>query len=334
MLNKIITALLISAQLLSSSAYIGDNIKNFNSSPQTQTQAETHHLIMPSKFATKDEGIEFFKNNKNYYSKLNQTDLNWRMCKKGAKLDEYKKFALKQVEDFEDEETLYYMERLGEIQDSLNALGYDYKLDKQIIFVKTTMKEEMDAAGYTFDNYIFLSDWIYKLYLKEGDDANSYINSILAHEIFHVLTRNDPSFREKMYKAIDFEIGDEPEFSDEVKKQLVTNPDVEKYDCYSYFTHNNQKKKGTIVSYYTSDYLKDEYVFDHIDAGIVFYDEPNKIYPVDEIPDFYDVVGKNTDYVIAAEECMADNFSFALSYDPNYDYKDPEIIEYIIKNLK
>ena len=313
--------------------YLPENelIQEINSDKQKET--DVAYRSIPFKFGSKEECIDFFKQNDKYYNSLTQTDLNWRMRKKGASVEEYKKYAYGEILDFSDEETLYFMERLGAVQDKLNALGYNYTLDKQIVFFKTTTCEEMDAGAYTFENYVFLGEWLYDYYKEHGEDINDYVEEVLAHEIFHVLTRNDPDFRAKIYKAINFEIGEEPDFSKEVNAQLLSNPDVEKFDCYSYFTLNGKKKKGTVVSYFSSDYVEDEEAFDYIYPGIVFYDEPNKIYPAEEIPDFYEVLGKNTDYVIAAEECIADNFSFAVVKGMNDDYNDPQIIEYIIKVL-
>ncbi len=59
-------------------------------------------------------------------------------------------------------------------------------------------------------------------------------------------------------------------------------------------------------------------------------------YRVDEVPDFWDVVGRNTDYAEDPEEIMAENFSYAiLSLDDGYeDYENPEILEGIIDYLK
>ena len=312
-------------------AISSDKIKENDTS---DVSSDIAHRAIPFKFGTKDECIEFFKQNDKYYNLLNQTDLNWRMRKIGATVEEYKNYALGEALDFTDEETLYYIERLAGVQDKLNALGYDYTLDKQIVFFKTTTQEEMDSGAYTFENCIFLGEWLYDYYKENGEDINNYVEEVFAHEIFHVLTRNDPEFRAKMYKAIGFEIGEEPDFSSEVKARLVSNPDVEKFDCYSYFTLNGEKKKGTVVSYYSSDYTDGENAFDYICPGIVFYDEPDKIYPAEDISDFYDVLGKNTDYVIAAEECMADNFSFAVVEGLDGDYNEPQIIEYIVSELR
>ena len=55
-----------------------------------------------------------------------------------------------------------------------------------------------------------------------------------------------------------------------------------------------------------------------------------------DVPDFWDVVGRNTDYVEDPEEAMASNFWLAFkSLDDGYaDYKSPEILERIIDCLK
>ena len=60
------------------------------------------------------------------------------------------------------------------------------------------------------------------------------------------------------------------------------------------------------------------------------------VYRVDEVDDFWDVVGRNTDYVEDPEELMATNFANALLYlDTGYgSFKTPEMLEAIIACLK
>ncbi|MBQ7564672.1 MAG: hypothetical protein IJT16_11870 [Lachnospiraceae bacterium] len=59
--------------------------------------------------------------------------------------------------------------------------------------------------------------------------------------------------------------------------------------------------------------------------GLVPIDSPDRIVPIDEVPDFFDVVGYNTGYAIAAEEVLADNFSFAVTYGMYPDYPNKAI---------
>lgn len=67
--------------------------------------------------------------------------------------------------------------------------------------------------------------------------------------------------------------------------------------------------------------------FDFNEAVLVPIDALDTYYPVEEVPDFWDVVGRNTDYVFAPEECMADNFGFTVVYGlDGKDYQTPQLI--------
>ena len=60
-------------------------------------------------------------------------------------------------------------------------------------------------------------------------------------------------------------------------------------------------------------------------------------YTPEQAENFDEVFGTNTDYVIDPEECMADNFSYALTYGMSgpdgKGYPNPEIIEGILEIL-
>ena len=64
-------------------------------------------------------------------------------------------------------------------------------------------------------------------------------------------------------------------------------------------------------------------------------DNLSEIYYKDDASDFWEVIGKNTEYVTAAEECIADNFAFAILFGKNgIKYNSPEIIANIIEYMK
>ena len=68
-----------------------------------------------------------------------------------------------------------------------------------------------------------------------------------------------------------------------------------------------------------------------VDGSDVYYER-------EQASNFDEVFGKNTGYVIDPEECMADNFSYAMLYgmkgDDGKGYPNPEIIQGIIDYLK
>ena len=67
---------------------------------------------------------------------------------------------------------------------------------------------------------------------------------------------------------------------------------------------------------------------------LVPVDGTDKYYTTGQASNFDDVFGRNTPYTCDPEECLADNFSYAMTYgiegiDKN-GYPDPEIIQGII----
>lgn len=73
------------------------------------------------------------------------------------------------------------------------------------------------------------------------------------------------------------------------------------------------------------------------DSGqvLVPIDATDTNYDVNTVPDFWEQVGRNTEYVFAPEECLADNFSYAITYGlDGKEYKTPELIQKIITTLQ
>ena len=86
---------------------------------------------------------------------------------------------------------------------------------------------------------------------------------------------------------------------------------------------------------YVEDYTEDAgSFFTHIHPALLPIETQDRFIMSDEVPDFYKVVGENTGYVIAAEECMADNFCYAVVYGKKgfegNGYATPEIIDGIL----
>ncbi|MCR4654975.1 MAG: hypothetical protein K5770_01880 [Lachnospiraceae bacterium] len=196
------------------------------------------------------------------------------------------------------------------------------------------MMEEPGAGAYTHANEIYISEnWLEAVHDNEERYREAFDDTI-AHEVFHVLTRNDRNFKENMYRLIGFTLdSSEPDFSPEVRERILANPDVESYDAHATFTINGEPTDGVIVSYFDGDYKDGRVMLDSVKTGVVPVDKPDRIVPIEEIPDFYDVVGHNTDYVIAAEEVLADNFSYAMTYGKDADYANPELIEGMLEYL-
>ncbi len=277
-----------------------------------------------------EEGTKTLLANMDYYNGMNENDICLRMGKKDASLEEYLDFTVAQVQEPTEEEKKAIEDSLERIAQKLHDAGYNYPLSDQVKFIITTMVEESGASAYTHGEEIYLQKDFVDMGASKNREAQAYFDETMAHEIFHVLSRNLPDFRENMYRVIGFTVDEEePAFSDKVRKQILSNPDVEKYDCHATFTINGKKTDGVVVTYMEGDYKEGDTFFKVAKPGIVPIDNPTRIIPIDQVSDFSEVMGENTDYVIAAEECLADNFSYAINYGVDGGYPNPEIIEAI-----
>lgn len=279
---------------------------------------------IPYRFASASEGIELRMANTDYFENMTQNDLDYRVGKLGATLEEMKAIAQEQGDEFTDAEKQGIEETMARIEERFEEIGFDYPSDLEIIFVKNKMKDEYGAVAYTHQNQIYL----------EGDNLDFMISipgmldGTIAHELFHILSRNNPEFRQQIYAVLGFTIAQEPEFSPEIRSILASNPDVEAFDSYAMFDINGQMTKCAVVTLLKSPYSEGAYLVDNFSTGIVPYDAPDTYYTIDQVSNFWDVFGQNSNYVIAAEEGIADNFASAVVYGMDgREYKNPEIIQ-------
>lgn len=291
--------------------------------------------------ASLSEGQQLIVANTDYYNSLTQMDMDWRMGKTGAKKDELTDFARSCVQEFTDKEKEIIDHSIAFIENKLHKMGAVLPFPKDdIVFVKTSMKEECDAGGYTHKTEIYLGASV--LALPEKDSI--FIHQLIAHELFHCLTRNSPEFRRGMYKLIGFTVMEKDlVFSPAIQDKILTNPDVEHIDNYAEFTINGEKRKCELVVLYTktweeaaAEFGKEKAIFFYFNQCVLVpIDQLDIFYPIADVPDFWDVVGRNTPYVFAPEECLADNFAFAVIYGTDgYEYKSPQLISDIVDYLK
>ena len=291
-------------------------------------------------FASMAEGQKLLAENTEYYNSLNQNDIEWRMRKTGATLDELKAFAQTCVRDFTDEEKAVVVDAMEFIEGKLQSMGATLPFPKEdIVFVKTTMQEESDAGAYTHKTDIYLGE----LLLWYGFNYPNYFREVIAHELFHCLTRNSPEFRHQMYRLIGFTVtGTDYVFAPDIQNKILSNPDVEHIDNYAEFTINGVKRNCELITIYSKTWAEasaeagdNASFFNFFQTVLVPVDELDTYYSTDEVTDFWDVVGKNTTYVFAPEECLADNFAFAVVYGlDGMTYNTPQLIADIINLLK
>ena len=134
--------------------------------------------------------------------------------------EEYLKFVGQNVVDWPDAQRKSIQTALAAIQPGLEALKPP--LPKTVYLIKTTGKEEGGSA-YTRGPAVVLPEAMI------GGSPKS-LQRLIAHELFHVLSRASPELREKLYKAIGFEKCDEVELPASLKDRRITNPDAPRND--------------------------------------------------------------------------------------------------------
>ena len=300
--------------------------------------------------ASKAEGQQLMDSRTEYYGSLNQNDLEWRMRKTNATLEEFKQYAREQVLDFTQEEKDLMKRSVDFVEERLQKIGCRLPFPtKDIVIVKTTMDEESGAGGYTNGTVIYLGRGEFEYFMRNTSDEEVKrmlflrMTKLVIHEMFHCLTRNNADFRRSMYSLIGFTILDHDiNFPTEVKKWILTNPDVEHLDNYIEVTIDGEQRPCELIVKYTKTWeeaaAQNEYAsfFNHNECVLVPLDDLDKAYPMRNLKEFWDKVGRNTSYVFAPEECLADNFAYAvLSYgEDNYRFRTPELIENIISLLQ
>jgi len=267
------------------------------------------------RFATVGEGQAALTADDAFTRSLSKFDLQSRLKNSGpVTLADWKEFASEHVKAWEPAEIKTVSESLGRLSKPLAELRLP--LPRAVLLIRTTGQEEAGAA-YTRGAAIVLPQNVLA-YSAERLDR------LLAHELFHVLSRHDGAFRSRLYRIIGFEICEAIEFPATLADRRLTNPDAPLVDCtielknaegksffgapilYASANSYNPEKKGSMFQYLTFRLLVVEQ-----DRGRwrprLLKGEPVVIDPKKEAA-FFDKVGKNTNYVIHPDEILADNF--------------------------
>lgn len=297
--------------------------------------AETQPEEAAYRFADREEAAQLLLEERDYYENLSQNDLNYRLQKLDATLEELEAYTTTQTLDYTEEEKALIEETMRFILAQCETRGYHLPALENIVFAKTTMCEESNAGAYTHGTRIFLGEAVLNYGLSDDASGQSYFRYILAHELFHCLTRNNPEFRKQMYALLGFTVVDEDfVFPKEIKDRIISNPDVEHHNSYAAFEINGELKNCVVV-FTTKPFAQPgDSFFDEMQTGLIPIDDLSVMYLSDDASNFWDVFGKNTGYVIDPEETLADNFGYTIVYGLDYEWPTPELIEAIDAYLK
>lgn len=253
-------------------------------------------------------------------------DYEARLGRKGGTRQELIHFIADQARDWSEEDKQRMQEAADTLNSHIKALNLSLSLPQEIRILKTTMAEEGGAGGYTRMDYIVVEEQIAHMKPQQ-------VCYLLAHELFHVLTRNHPDFREKMYRLIGFSIAPEEfEVPADLRDVLISNPDVNRFDSYARFRIKGEDRSCAMLIYANKPYEGGSF-FNYLTIGLMplkdgkaeQQDGKTVIYGIKDAENFFDLVGRNTDYIINPEEILAENFAFLLTRKSVT--ANPELIE-------
>ena len=289
---------------------------------------------IPHRFASAEEGRDLLLSNTGYYDHFTQIDIDIRMKKSGATMDELLKASTDEIRNFNIFEK-YLMDRhIAKMARSLKKNHYELPKLEEIVYIKTDMAVEMGASGYTHGNEIYLNSVNIMFSIIPG--AGEYFDHLLWHELFHCLTRNNPDFRADMYSLIHFTVEDSDyELPPCVREKFLSNPDVEHHDAHAAFIIDGEEKECFVAWIATMDYTEAQSSSESMTAtALIPIDGTDIYYTKEQASNFDEVFGTNTAYTIDPEECMADNFADAMQYGMDgknsQGYPNPEIIRGVI----
>ena len=208
--------------------------------------------------------------------------------------------------EWSEEERRGFAEVLPRLQRFLAPMRW--KAPSTILLVKVSDRL-MDGFPHTRANAIVLPEGM----LADALARPVLMDYLMAHEVFHVLTRADSALREELYSAIGFRACGRTELPAVLAEQRITNPDAperryairlprgEVMPFVHFAPEPIDVTKGFSVHARTSWLPVDRH-----DGNCRARDER---LTTDSLEGLYEQVGRNTRYLIHPEEILADNFA-------------------------
>ena len=205
-------------------------------------------------------------------------------------------------------------------------------LPPRIHFIKTSGREEGQAA-YTRQDAIILPANVLSSSVQE-------IQKTIAHELFHISSRANPSLAKALYKTIGFQYCGEIEFPTDLAPRKITNPDAPKNDyCIQLQLSGRNVWAVPILLSQTAKYdvSRGGEFFEYLQLAFLLVELPAgsstprvlndsrgpRLVALQKLSGFFEQVGQNTEYIIHPEEILAENF--ALLVMKQKSVRSPEI---------
>ena len=289
------------------------------------------------RFATRQEGIDILTAEDDFSRQLTRFDLQVRLqTNESTSIYAWRKSVADEVLDWTAEDQKNVLPALKALPSKLAPLRLP--LPKEILLILTSGKEEAGAA-YTRANAIVLPKGVTRRTPEQ-------LESLLIHEIFHVLSRHSRDARRELYRIIGFELTAPIELPPQLADRKMTNPDAPGIDCTIQLTANGQRLIAAPIIYATPAQFDPQHgtsLFNYLTVRLLVLEnrdgklqvamkgEQPVVLDPRKVDSFFEQVGRNTDYIMHPDEILADNFVHLVLKRPNL--QTPRIVEQMAKVL-
>jgi len=291
-------------------------------------------------FASVEKGRELLGSRDEFTAELTRFDLESRlMTRDDATVERLLEHVQQQVLPWTDAERESVARALASIRPRMEKLAPDLFPDTVWLIKSSGMDE--GGAAYCRGNAIVLPRGML------ARPPGGKLDSLLAHELFHILSRQHDGRRRKLYRIVGFKLIEQVKLPPSLADRKITNPDAPWINCYIKFQHDGQpflgapllyakaqrydpSRGGTFFDYMQFELLKIEADGDNWTAATDADGNPVLLDPTKN-EDYFAQIGKNTRYIIHPEEIMADNFAALLT--GREDLPNPEIVEELAEVL-
>ena len=298
-----------------------------------ETQQETVPLTQDAAliFASEHQGQELLGRHDAYTEAQSALERQIRLQSDDPVSSEaFLKHVQRQVLPWEDDERQRHITAATTLAEKMK--GLKIPLPKEVLLIRTTGKDESGAA-YTRSEGIVLPRR--RMALKPAS-----LERLLAHELFHVISRNDPSLRRRLYAVIGFQPCNPIEFPESLVEQKITNPDAPTIDYFITIKHEGDEVD--VVPILLTDRAEFDprrtKLFDYLQFRLMAVERAGERWQpkLDEEGEpvlidgrnnasYREQIGDNTQYIIHPDEILADNFVHLLMQTK--DLKSPEIVK-------
>ena len=284
-------------------------------------------------FASESEGRQVLTARDDFVQRLSPFDRSARMkVDRAVAENEYLTFVGNNVVSWTKGDMAQIERAITAIQPLLGDLPLPWPATIQMI--QTTGLEEGNAA-YTRGTAIVI---------PKGELAKDqqHLEQLICHELFHILSRQNPELREKLYTVIGFVKCNDIELPPTLKVRKITNPDAPRNDhfirlridghehsavpiLFSSIETYDSKRGGEFFEYLQFQFLVVEKSAGALTLRPALEGSSPKLARPQEVSGFLEQIGRNTEYVIHPEEVLADNF--ALLVLKKQDVASPDILQ-------